>query len=185
MFILIATGHKNRIEKISTEFLDCDARQTNTFSESFFTCFIAKILQKLIQEIDEIQKAGTLDENATGSLVKLMRESNVTLHWILLHTTMPTIALEDSKRSRTLRQLVVSESKYTTVNCLRLLLSTAQIEQDVKQMYKDVCLTFLTVVMMRDISGKKCVTVTCLRTVSYCWAKRRSGSEIKELASNV
>lgn len=47
--------------------------------------------------------------------------------------------LEDSKRSRTLRQLVVTESKYITVNCLRLLLSTAQIEQNVKQMYKDVC----------------------------------------------
>jgi len=84
--------------------------------------------------------AGTLDESATGSLVKLVRECNVTLHWILLHTATPTIVLEDSKRSRTLRQLVVMESKYTTVKCLRLLLSTAQIEQDVKQMYKDVCL---------------------------------------------
>jgi len=80
-----------------------------------------------------------LDENATGSLVKLVRECNVTLHWILLHTATPTIVLEDSKRARTLRQLIVMESKYTTVKCLRLLLSTAQIEQDVKQMYKDVC----------------------------------------------
>ncbi|XP_014473018.1 PREDICTED: WASH complex subunit strumpellin isoform X2 [Dinoponera quadriceps] len=97
-------------------------------------------MDKLIQETDEVQKAGTLDENATGSLVKLMRESNVTLHWILLHTTIPTITLEDSKRSRILRQSVISESKYTTANCLRLLLSTAQIEQDVKQMYKDLLL---------------------------------------------
>lgn len=101
------------------------------------------MFQKLIQEIEEVQLAGALDENAIGSLVKLMRESNVTLHWILLHTATPTIVLEDSKRSRTLRQLVVTESKYTTVNCLRLLLSTAQIEQDVKQMYKDVRLRLL------------------------------------------
>ena len=93
-----------------------------------------------MQETDEVQLAGTLDENATGSLVKLVRECNVTLHWILLHTATPTITLEDSKRLRTLRQLVVMESKYTTVKCLRLLLSTAQIEQDVKQMYKDVSL---------------------------------------------
>lgn len=97
-------------------------------------------MDKLLQETEEVQLAGTLDENATGPLVKLVRECNVTLHWILLHTTIPTIALEDSKRSRTLRQLVTTESKYTTIKCLRLLLSTAQIEQDVKQMYKDLLL---------------------------------------------
>ncbi|XP_025270593.1 WASH complex subunit 5 [Camponotus floridanus] len=97
-------------------------------------------MDKLLQETEEVQLAGTLDENATGSLVKLVRECNVTLHWILLHTATPTIALEDSKRSRTLRQLVITEGKYTTVKCLRLLLSTAQIEQDVKQMYKDLLL---------------------------------------------
>ncbi|EZA48313.1 hypothetical protein DMN91_008109 [Ooceraea biroi] len=97
-------------------------------------------MDKLIRETEEIQLAGTLDESATGSLVKLVRECNVTLHWILLHTATPTLVLEDSKRSRTLRQLVITESKYTTANCLRLLLSTAQIEQDVKQMYKDLLL---------------------------------------------
>ncbi|XP_012235159.1 WASH complex subunit 5 [Linepithema humile] len=97
-------------------------------------------MDKLIQETEEVQLAGQLDENATGSLVKLVKECNVTLHWILLHTATPTIILEDSKRSRTLRQSVVTESKYTTANCLRLLLSTAQIEQDVKQMYKDLLL---------------------------------------------
>ncbi|XP_020285658.1 WASH complex subunit strumpellin [Pseudomyrmex gracilis] len=97
-------------------------------------------LDKLIRKNEEVQLAGTLDENDTGSLVKLVRECNVTLHWILLHTATPTITLEDSKRSRSLRQLVVTESKYTTANCLRLLLSTAQIEQDVKQMYKDLLL---------------------------------------------
>lgn len=101
-----------------------------------------------MQETEEIQLAGAMDENATGSLVKLVRECNVTLHWILLHTATPTIALEDSKRSRTLRQLVVMESKYTTVKCLRLLLSTAQIEQDVKQMYKDVRLKLITLITM-------------------------------------
>ncbi|XP_053979138.1 WASH complex subunit 5 [Hylaeus volcanicus] len=95
-------------------------------------------MKKLISETEEVQLAVTLDGSAIGSLVKLVRECNVTLHWILLHTAMPTISLEDSKRSRMLRQLVVNESKYTTVDCLQLLLSTAQIEQDVKQLYKDL-----------------------------------------------
>ncbi|XP_076166156.1 WASH complex subunit strump [Ptiloglossa arizonensis] len=95
-------------------------------------------MKKLISETEEVQLAVTLDESAIGSLVKLVRECNVTLHWILLHTAMSTISLEDSKRSRMLRQLIINESKYTTVDCLQLLLNTAQIEQDVKQLYKDV-----------------------------------------------
>ncbi|KZC05129.1 PREDICTED: WASH complex subunit strumpellin [Dufourea novaeangliae] len=95
-------------------------------------------LKKLISETEEVQLAVTFDESAVGSLVKLIKESNVTLHWILLHTAMPTISLEDSKRVRMLRQLVLNESKYTITDCLQLLLSTAQIEQDVKQLYKDL-----------------------------------------------
>ena len=95
-------------------------------------------MKKLMSETEEVQLAGTLDETTIGTLVKLVRECNVTLHWILLHTAMSTILLEDSKRSRMLRQLVANESKYTTTGCLQLLLSTAQIEQDVKQLYKDL-----------------------------------------------
>ncbi|KAK9307552.1 hypothetical protein QLX08_002167 [Tetragonisca angustula] len=95
-------------------------------------------MKKLISETEEMQSAVTLDESAIGSLVKLVRECNVTLHWILLHSTTSTISLEDSKRSRLLKQLVMTESKYTTSDCLQLLLSTAQIEQGVKQLYKDL-----------------------------------------------
>ncbi|XP_033351507.1 WASH complex subunit 5 [Bombus vosnesenskii] len=95
-------------------------------------------MKKLICETEEVQLAVTLDESAIGSLVKLVRECNVVLHWILLHTATSTISLEDSKRSRMLRQLVVTESKYTTSDYLQLLLSTAQIEQGVKQLYKDL-----------------------------------------------
>lgn len=80
----------------------------------------------------------TLDESAIGSLVKLVRECNVVLHWILLHTATSTISLEDSKRSRMLRQLVLTEIKYTSFDHFQLLSNTAQVEQGVKQLYKDV-----------------------------------------------
>lgn len=80
----------------------------------------------------------TLDENTLGSVIKLVRDCNVTLHWILLHTALPTFLLDDSKKSRSLRQMVIQETKYTTDNGLRLLLSTAQIEHEVKQLYKTV-----------------------------------------------
>lgn len=80
----------------------------------------------------------SLDEGAIGSVVKLVRECNVTLHWLLLHTAIPTIVTEDLKRSRNLKQLVIQESKYSVNDTLRLLLSTAQIEYNIKQMYKQV-----------------------------------------------
>ncbi|XP_015187762.1 PREDICTED: WASH complex subunit strumpellin isoform X2 [Polistes dominula] len=91
-------------------------------------------MEELLRETEEVELAGTLDENAIGSLVNLVRDCNVTLRWILLHTT----SLNLSKRSRSLQQLVITESKYTEINCLRLLLNTAQIEQDVKQKYKEL-----------------------------------------------
>ncbi|XP_043487767.1 WASH complex subunit 5 isoform X1 [Polistes fuscatus] len=91
-------------------------------------------MEELLRETEEVELAGALDENAIGSLVNLVRDCNVTLRWILLHTT----SLNLSKRSRSLQQLVITESKYTEINCLRLLLNTAQIEQDVKQTYKEL-----------------------------------------------
>lgn len=135
-----------------------------------------------MSETEEVQLAGTLDETTIGTLVKLVRECNVTLHWILLHTAMSTILLEDSKRSRMLRQLVANESKYTTTGCLQLLLSTAQIEQDVKQLYKDVGV-FDTIVavfakLMRHVS------LILLFAFSCCLVKKLSGSGIKEYAPN-
>ncbi|KAK0182776.1 hypothetical protein PV327_000877 [Microctonus hyperodae] len=95
-------------------------------------------MRKFIGETEKLQLAVTLDENEIESIVKLIRECNVLLHWILLHTTTPTILHEESKRSRTLRQHVITESKYIANDCLRLLLSTAQIEHDVKLKYKEL-----------------------------------------------
>lgn len=95
-------------------------------------------MQKQIAETEKLQLAVTLNEHEIQSIVKLIRECNVSLHWILLHTATTTIVIEESKRSRTLRQQVINESKYTADDCLRLLLSTAQIEHDLKSMYKQV-----------------------------------------------
>ena len=79
-----------------------------------------------------------MDEGAITTVVKLVRECNVTLHWLLLHTAVPTILTEDMKRSKNLKQLVIQESKYSVNDTLRLLLNTAQIEHNIKQMYKQV-----------------------------------------------
>ncbi|XP_066594760.1 WASH complex subunit 5 isoform X2 [Prorops nasuta] len=95
-------------------------------------------MEKLIKEANEIQLTKTFDEITIDSLVKFVRNSNATLHWILLHTAVPMITLEDLKRTRTLRQLILTESKYSSQLGLKLLLSTAKIEQDVKQTYKEL-----------------------------------------------
>lgn len=94
--------------------------------------------QKLIQDTKQLQLNLTLDENTIGKVIKLVRNCNVTLHWVLLHTATPSFPIEDLKKSRTLRQLVVQESKYSIAKALQLLLSTAQIEHEVKEMYKQV-----------------------------------------------
>ena len=96
------------------------------------------VFKKYLKKTEEALVASTLDEGAILSVIKLVRECNVTLHWILLHTATPTILADDLKRSRTLKQLVIQESKYNIHNTLRLLLSTAQIEHNIKQIYKQV-----------------------------------------------
>ncbi|XP_043465727.1 WASH complex subunit 5 isoform X3 [Leptopilina heterotoma] len=89
-----------------------------------------------IYKTEEVRTKVTLDESTLGSVIKLIRDSNVTLHWILLHTAIPTFLLGDTKKSRSLRLMVIQESKYTINNGLRLILSSAQIEHEVKQLYK-------------------------------------------------
>ncbi|XP_063976642.1 WASH complex subunit 5 [Diachasmimorpha longicaudata] len=104
-----------------------------TLSQSY-----GRRMKKAIAETEKLQLAVSVEENEIESVVKLIREANVSLHWLLLHTTTPTLLLEESKRARTLRQQVINESKYTPEEALRLLLSAAQIEQDLKQMYKQL-----------------------------------------------
>ncbi|XP_011504242.1 PREDICTED: WASH complex subunit strumpellin [Ceratosolen solmsi marchali] len=95
-------------------------------------------MEKNLKKTKEIQMSLSLDESAIGSVIKFIRECNVTLHWLLLHTATPTILTEDLKRSRNLKQIVLQESKYSANDTLRLLLSTAQIEDNMKQLYKQL-----------------------------------------------
>ncbi|XP_046411198.1 WASH complex subunit 5 isoform X1 [Neodiprion fabricii] len=113
----------------------------NTFEVSNVKQIAQKYGQKLKKQVadtKEFQLSKRVEENAIGNTVKLVRDCNVTLHWILLHTSMPGMFSEGSKRSRSIRQLVIQESKYIAIECLWLLLNTAQLEQDVKQMYKQL-----------------------------------------------
>ncbi|XP_012267636.2 WASH complex subunit 5 [Athalia rosae] len=95
-------------------------------------------LKKQIVDTKELLLSKRIEENAIGNTVKLVRDCNVTLHWILLHTSTSSIMVEGTKRSRSIRQLVIQEAKYAAIDCLWLLLSTAQLEQDVKHMYKQL-----------------------------------------------
>ncbi|XP_012278891.1 WASH complex subunit 5 isoform X2 [Orussus abietinus] len=95
-------------------------------------------MKDLITEISDKQISVLMDEIAVEALVKLIRDCNVTLHWILLHVATPSGLSIPSKRSRKLQQLVLQESKYIPRECLQLLLGTAQIEHDVKQICKQL-----------------------------------------------
>lgn len=117
----------------------------------------------------------SLDESAIGSVVKFVRECNVTLHWLLLHTASPTILTEDLKRSRNFKQLVIQESKYTVHDTLRLLLGTAQIEYNIKQMYKQVTLSLLMSTCALTIYCQILINVFFFFIPSYCKIKRVNG----------
>ena len=111
--------------------------------------------KKQIRKTEEVKSKITLDESMLGSVLKLIRDCNVTMHWILLHTAVPTFLIEDTKKSRSIRQMVIQESKYSANNGLRLLLSTAQIEHEVKQLYKQVS-HFIRIILKLLFCKKMC-----------------------------
>ncbi|KAL7298837.1 hypothetical protein TKK_0008576 [Trichogramma kaykai] len=97
-----------------------------------------QLMEKQLIKTGEALSSLNLDEGNIGSVIKLTRDCNVTLHWIMLHTATPTILIEDSKRLRNLKQQLIQDSKYTVEKTLRLLLNSAQIEYNIKQMYKQL-----------------------------------------------
>lgn len=90
---------------------------------------------------------GTLTERSvlmhSHKLFALIRETNVSLRWTLLHTHTPTGGVELSgssgRKQRQLRDTIVAEIKFDPATVLDLLLSVAQLEQSVERIYRLLC----------------------------------------------
>ena len=68
----------------------------------------------------------------------VIRESNVNLRWLFLHTAPLTISVQFHKRSRQLSEMVQAEAKVELMDLFNLLLLVARLEQKLRQMYNRV-----------------------------------------------
>ncbi|XP_046858069.1 WASH complex subunit 5-like [Xenia sp. Carnegie-2017] len=94
-------------------------------------------IQKLNVQVLKFLKEGFLtEEYVLDNIPKLMnciRDCNVTLRWVLLHTT--DRAADNHKRCRTIRDTVLA-SGYNAGHWFDILLNTAQFEYVVKELFK-------------------------------------------------
>ncbi|CAH1180444.1 unnamed protein product [Phaedon cochleariae] len=74
----------------------------------------------------------------TQSISNTLRECNVTVRWLMLHTVLKPGQADKTKRSKQLRELVISESKCEPNSLFKLLSNTAQLELVVKDLYKQL-----------------------------------------------
>ena len=94
-------------------------------------------VQKLIPSLQQILKEGVLrDEYVLDNiqrLMNMMREANVTLRWLMLHTAPLSHSAELNKRCKALREQVSTDSAFNPETVFRLLLYTAQFELKLKE----------------------------------------------------
>ncbi|XP_053393928.1 WASH complex subunit 5-like isoform X2 [Mercenaria mercenaria] len=97
---------------------------------------------KLHPVLEKYLKEGVLVEefilDSIPKLLNVMRDSNVTLRWLMLHTCVLSPSAEANKRCKLLRDQVLSDSKYNPLAVFQLLLNTAQFEFRLKEMFKQM-----------------------------------------------
>ncbi|CAG0896952.1 unnamed protein product [Darwinula stevensoni] len=97
-------------------------------------------MQKLIAETSDWLKEGALNENTVldhmNRILNRMRDCNVSLRWLMLHTATTTPSAESNKKCRQVRDLLLNESKCSSVLLLKFLLNAAEFELKVRDIYK-------------------------------------------------
>ncbi|XP_035916794.1 WASH complex subunit 5 [Anopheles stephensi] len=102
-------------------------------------------MDTLLTRTRNILREGNLTEqNLLDHMPKVMalvRDCNITVRWIMLHTTSVSSALDiasaaASKRCRQVRELIEQETEFRGVVFFELLLNTSQLELKVREMLK-------------------------------------------------
>jgi WASH complex subunit strumpellin len=68
-----------------------------------------------------------------SSLLKFMKECNICLRWIILHTSELPIGADINKRCKEMLKLVMTDTQYIPSDVFKLLLNTAQFEFNLKE----------------------------------------------------
>lgn len=100
----------------------------------------AEVVQDLLRTSAQYLKEGSITNESLlrdiNKIITVLRNCNVALRWLMLHTIHKSGKPEKSKRSKQLRELVIAECKVDPVDLFKLLLNTAQLELCVRDMYK-------------------------------------------------
>ncbi|KAK2144442.1 hypothetical protein LSH36_756g00059 [Paralvinella palmiformis] len=104
------------------------------------SCKHAGHVTKLIDTLEKLLKEGVLREvyvlDNISKLMNVMREANVTLRWMMLHTAALPPGAENNKRCRQLRDQVIVDSKFNPEIMFRLLLNIGQYEFKLREMFR-------------------------------------------------
>lgn len=104
-----------------------------------------KVRSVILPQIKKLLKEGTLNQQYVleniNSVMNTLREANVSLRWLMLHTSPiagTIVELNQTKKSRQVREIVLTECKTSPLDVFKLLLFTAQLELRVKELYQEL-----------------------------------------------
>lgn len=99
-------------------------------------------LERLIHKTRLLLKDGTVTQQMlmknVNKIVKLIRECNVTLRWMMLHTNKTAYDYSQNKRCKQFEAQVIADSAYKPMELFELLLNISQLEYKVREIIKDV-----------------------------------------------
>lgn len=88
-------------------------------------------LKKLIPQTRNVLKEGALTEEKlldnVNKIINLLRDCNVTLRWVMLHTVPTSLNCDSNKKCLKIREAIVADSKCTPLEVFELLLNTGNI----------------------------------------------------------
>ncbi|CAF1162609.1 unnamed protein product [Didymodactylos carnosus] len=92
---------------------------------------------KLNTQVEQYLTEGVLIEDYVlkniSQLLRFMKECNICLRWIILHTSELPIGADTNKRCKQMLNLTISEAHYNPAEVFQLLLNTAQFEFNLKE----------------------------------------------------
>ncbi|XP_035827087.1 WASH complex subunit 5 [Aplysia californica] len=102
----------------------------------------AQKVEKLQPVLNKYLKEGVLKEefvlDSIQKLMNVLREGNVTLRWLMLHSSTLQPSAELNKKIKQIREQVLTDSKFNPLVVFELLLNIAQFEFKLKEMFKQM-----------------------------------------------
>ncbi|KAK0052092.1 WASH complex subunit strumpellin [Biomphalaria pfeifferi] len=102
----------------------------------------AQKVDKLKPVLTKYLKEGVLKEefvlDSIQKLMNVLREGNVTLRWLMLHSSALTPTAELNKRIKQIREQVLTDCRFKALTVFELLLNIAQFEFKLKELFKQM-----------------------------------------------